>query len=122
MTTVTWLERDRWSTLPPRPLSHGAVAPGPGALPRTRPAIPATPVSRSAPRFERHGTELVLVVAITADEATHGALIAVPAPGTTVRLRVPPGTASGHRFRVPRFHAPAPDGFGDLTIVVEVSG
>jgi molecular chaperone DnaJ len=71
-------------------------------------------------RFERQGSELVLVVPISAGEALHGALVMVPAPGTSVRLRVPPGTTTGRRFRVPRVNAPAPDGFGDLTVVVEV--
>jgi molecular chaperone DnaJ len=60
------------------------------------------------------------MVPISVSEALHGALVMVPAPGTSVRLRVPPGTVSGRRFRVPRASAPAPDGFGDLTVVVEV--
>lgn len=99
--TVTWLERDQWSTPTPRPKDHP-----PGAL---------------APRFERRGSELVLVVPIGHDEARNGALIVVPTPGAPVRLRVPPGTQSGRQFRVPRTNAPAPDGFGDLIIVVEVT-
>jgi DnaJ-class molecular chaperone len=101
MPTVTWLERDQWSTPTPRPKDHP-----PGAL---------------APRFERRGSDLVLVVPIGHDEARNGALIIVPTPGAPVRLRVPPGTESGKQFRVPRANAPAPDGFGDLIIVVEVT-
>ena len=116
MTTMTWLEREFWSQ--PRPVvpTPGSEGPAPvGSMPR--PASPPEP----AARFERHGSELVLVVPISATEAQHGALIKVPAPGTSVRLRVPPGTTSGRRFRVPRANAPAPDGFGDLTVVVQVA-
>ncbi len=98
---VTWLERDQWSTPTPRPKESR-----PGAL---------------TPRFERRGSDLVLVVPIGFDEARNGALIVVPTPGAPVRLRVPPGTQSGRTFRVPRTNAPAPDGGGDLIVVVEVT-
>ena len=113
MTTMTWLEREYWSQ--PRPV---VPASRPGA---STPAADApTPQTAPAARFERQGSELVLVVPISATEARHGALVKVPAPGSSIRLRVPPGTTSGRRFRVPRASAPAPDGFGDLTVVVEV--
>jgi DnaJ-class molecular chaperone len=79
-------------------------------------------VAPLAARFEGQGEDLVLGVSIRADEAEHGALISVPAPGATVRLRVPPGTKTGRRFRLPRSNAPAPDGFGDLKVMVEVVG
>ena len=115
MTAMTWLEREYWSQ--PRPVVP-ASRPG-GAAPAVTPA-PSTPAATPSARFERQGSELVLVVPISASEAQHGALIKVPAPGTSVRLRVPPGTTTGRRFRVPRVSAPAPDGFGDLTVVVEV--
>lgn len=101
MTTMTWLERDRWSTLP-----------GNGDTEIAAPVVGA--------RYERVGSELALVVPITRTEAANGALVLVPVPGTTVKLRIPPGTSDGHRMRVARPHAPAPDGFGDLTVVVEV--
>jgi hypothetical protein len=105
---ITWLERDRWSTVPhsTRPTTS-AMDPGGGVKPL-------------AARFERQGGDLVLVVAIRAHEAEHGALISVPAPGQPVRLRVPPGTTSGRLFRLPRSNAPAPDGFGDLLVAVQV--
>lgn len=115
MTAMTWLEREYWSQ--PRPVVP-ASRPG-GSAPAVTPA-PSTPTATPSARFERQGSELVLVVPISASEAQHGALIKVPAPGTSVRLRVPPGTTTGRRFRVPRVSAPAPDGFGDLTVVVEV--
>ncbi len=110
MGAMTWLEREYWS------------APGHPGAPAARSvastvAVPPAP----AARFERQGSDLVLVVPISATEARNGALVMVPTPGTTVRLRVPPGTTSGRRFRIPRVSAPAPDGFGDLTVVVEIS-
>lgn len=120
MTAMTWLEREYWSQ--PRPVVP-ASRPG-GSAPAVTPvpvgASAAAPSAAPSARFERQGSELVLVVPISASEAQHGALIKVPAPGTSVRLRVPPGTTTGRRFRVPRVSAPAPDGFGDLTVVVEV--
>jgi DnaJ-class molecular chaperone len=115
MTTMTWLEREFWSQ--PRPVVPASRADDAAVIntaPKPRPDAPVA-------RFERHGSELVLVVPISPTEAQHGALIKVPAPGTSVRLRVPPGTTSGRRFRVPRANAPAPDGFGDLTVVVQVA-
>jgi DnaJ-class molecular chaperone len=109
MTVITWLERDRWSTAP-RPAADVAVA---SSQFTTEPL---------AARYERQGSELVLIVTIRASEAEHGALVNVPAPGASVRLRVPPGTTSGRRFKLPRSNAPAPDGFGDLTVMVHVVG
>jgi DnaJ-class molecular chaperone len=103
MGAVNWLERDRWSR--PSPAAGGTALRQPLAA-----------------RFERAAGELILVVSIRPDEAEHGALISVPAPGQAVRLRIPPGTSSGRLFRLPRTNAPAPDGFGDLLVRVEVSG
>jgi DnaJ-class molecular chaperone len=118
MTTMTWLEREYWSQPRPSvPGSRPAVSDQANLAPTVAEGAEAPPTAR----FERHGSELVLVVPISATEAQHGALIKVPAPGTSVRLRIPPGTISGRRFRVPRANAPAPDGFGDLTVVVQVA-
>jgi DnaJ-class molecular chaperone len=102
MSVVNWLERDRWS----------------------RPAWSGDSGSERKPlaaRFERSAGELVLVVWVRPEEAEHGAMIVVPAPGQSVRLRIPPGTLSGRLFPLPRTNAPAPDGFGDLLVRVEVS-
>ena len=109
MSEITWLERDRWSTVP----RNSGMA---------RYVVPASDqaVAPLAARFERQGAELVLVVSIRADEAEYGSLVSVPAPGATVRLRIPPGTTTGRRFSLPRSNAPAPDGFGDLTVMVQV--
>jgi len=102
---ITWLERDRWSTVPH---TYGV------------PAVRELGIAPLAARFERQDNDLVLVVSIRADEAEHGALVSVPAPGNYVRLRVPPGTRTGRHFRLPRTNAPGPDGFGDLTVMVEI--
>lgn len=99
MTAITWLERDRWST--PVPSHEVALKP-------------------LAARFDRIDQDLVLVISIGASEAEHGAMISVPAPGSDVRMRIPPGTTTGRLFRLPRPNAPAPDGFGDLLVQVEV--
>ena len=53
------------------------------------------------PIFRREGDDFHLVLPVALHEAALGARIDVPAPdGTTVRLRVPPGTQSGQRFRL----------------------
>ncbi|MGQ0466819.1 MAG: DnaJ C-terminal domain-containing protein [Sporichthyaceae bacterium] len=104
MTAITYVERDRWST-------------GPRAAANAPQEFALKPL---AARFELQGSDLVLVVSIGASEAERGAMISVPAPGADVRLRIPPGTVTGRHFRLPRTNAPAPDGFGDLLVMVEV--
>ena len=66
--------------------------------------------------FRRDGDDLHTVVAIGVHEAALGAKIDVPAPDGPARLRVPPGTQTGQRFRVRGRGAPSPrDGErGDL--------
>lgn len=50
--------------------------------------------------FRREGDDLHLVVPIAIHEAALGARVDVPSPDGTARLRVPPGTQSGQRFRL----------------------
>ncbi len=53
------------------------------------------------PFFRREGDDLHLVLPVALHEAALGARIDVPTPdGGTARLRVPPGTQSGQRFRL----------------------
>ena len=52
------------------------------------------------PLFRRDGDDLHLVVPIGIHEAALGARVEIPAPDGPVRLRVPPGTQSGQRFRL----------------------
>jgi molecular chaperone DnaJ len=50
--------------------------------------------------FRREGDDLHLVVPIAVHEAALGARIDIPTPDGVARLRVPPGTQSGQRFRL----------------------
>jgi molecular chaperone DnaJ len=52
------------------------------------------------PMFRREGDDLHIIVPIAIHEAALGAKIDVPALEGTARLRVPPGTQSGQRFRL----------------------
>jgi molecular chaperone DnaJ len=76
-------------------------------------AVPPHPV------FRREGDDLYLVLPVAIHEAALGARIEVPTPdGGSARLRVPPGTQSGQRFRLRERGAASPrDGRrGDLII------
>ena len=52
------------------------------------------------PLFRRDGDDVHIALPIAVHEAGLGARIDVPAPDGKARLRVPPGTQSGQRFRV----------------------
>ena len=52
------------------------------------------------PLFRREGDELHMTVPIAIHEAGLGAKIDIDTPDGTVRLRIPPGTQSGQRFRL----------------------
>ncbi len=52
------------------------------------------------PVYRREGDELHMTVPIAVHEAALGAKIDIETPDGTVRLRVPPGTQSGQRFRL----------------------
>ena len=71
--------------------------------------------------FRRDGLDLYLTVPIAVHEAALGARIDVPALDGTARLRVPPGTQSGQRFRVRGRGIPSATGdSGDLVIDVKI--
>jgi len=72
--------------------------------------------------FRREGDDLHVVVPVAIHEAALGAKIDVPAFGGTARLRVPPGTQSGQRFRLhERGVVSARDGRrGDLIVEVKL--
>jgi molecular chaperone DnaJ len=74
------------------------------------------------PLFSRDGDDLHVEVPLAVHEAALGARIEVPAIGGPVRLRVPPGTQSGQRFRLKGRGAPSPlDGRrGDLVVEVRL--
>jgi len=77
---------------------------------------------RPHPLFERDGDDVLLKVPIAVHEAALGAKIDVPSPDGQARVRVPPGTQSGQRFRVRERGVPSPrDGRrGDLVIEVQL--
>jgi molecular chaperone DnaJ len=52
------------------------------------------------PVFRRDGDDLLLTVPVAVHEAALGARFDIPTPDGTARLRVPPGTQSGQRFRL----------------------
>jgi molecular chaperone DnaJ len=70
--------------------------------------------------FQRDGDDFHVVVPVAVHEAALGAKIDVPAPDGHARLRVPPGTQSGQRFRVRGRGAPSPRNGERGDLVVEV--
>jgi molecular chaperone DnaJ len=74
------------------------------------------------PLFRREGDDVHLAVPIAIHEAALGAKIDVPAPDGTARVRVPPGTQSGQRFRLRERGIASPrDGRrGDLIVEVRI--
>ena len=71
------------------------------------------------PLFRREGDDLHVTVPVAVHEAALGAKIDVPSLDGRLRLRVPPGTQSGQRFRLRERGAPSPGGAGRGDLVVE---
>ena len=74
------------------------------------------------PLFRREGDDLHLVVPVAVHEAALGAKFEVPSLDGPARVRVPPGTQSGQRFRLRERGVPSPrDGRrGDLVVEVRL--
>jgi molecular chaperone DnaJ len=72
------------------------------------------------PLFRRDGDDLHLVVPVAVHEAALGAKIDVPSLEGTARLRVPPGTQSGQRFRLRERGVPSARDARRGDLVVEV--
>ena len=74
------------------------------------------------PLFRREGDDVHVTVPVAVHEAALGAKIEVPSPEGSARLRVPPGTQSGQRFRLHERGMPSPrDGRrGDLVVEIRV--
>jgi molecular chaperone DnaJ len=72
--------------------------------------------------FARDGDDLFITVPIAIHEAALGGKIEVPSLDGPARLRLPPGTQSGQRFRIREHGAPSPrDGRrGDLVVEVRL--
>ena len=70
------------------------------------------------PLFGRDGKNLTLTVPVTFSEAALGAHVKVPTlDDSTITIRIPPGTTTGRRLRIP---ASASTGGADLIVEVEV--
>jgi molecular chaperone DnaJ len=74
------------------------------------------------PLFRREGDDLHLVVPVAVHEAALGVKFEVPSLDGPARVRVPPGTQSGQRFRLRERGVPSPrDGRrGDLVVEVRL--
>ena len=73
------------------------------------------------PVYRREGDELHMIVPIALHEAGLGAKFDIDTPDGPVRLRIPPGTQSGQRFRLCDRGAPAKTGGrGDLVVEVRL--
>jgi molecular chaperone DnaJ len=76
---------------------------------------------RPHPLFRREHDDLHLEVPVTIDEAALGARIDIPTLEGMTRLRVPPGTQCGQRFRLRARGLPRSDGGrGDLVATMRV--
>jgi molecular chaperone DnaJ len=73
----------------------------------------------SHPLFRREQNDLHTIVDVGIHEAGLGARIDIAAPDGVVRLRVPPGTQSGQRFRVSGRGMPSSRGEGRGDLIVE---
>jgi DnaJ-class molecular chaperone len=60
------------------------------------------------PVFTRHGDDLHMLMPVAVHDAALGAKVDVEGPDGMVRVRVPPGTQSGQRFRFSGRGAPSP--------------
>jgi molecular chaperone DnaJ len=74
------------------------------------------------PLYRREGNDLHITVPVAIHEAALGARIEVPTPDGGARVRMPPGTQSGQRFRLRERGAPSiRDGHrGDLVVEVKL--
>lgn len=72
--------------------------------------------------FGRSGDDLTLTVPVGVHEAALGATITVPTVDGSSSLRIPPGTQSGARLRLPSCGAPSPRAGtrGDLIVEVRI--
>jgi molecular chaperone DnaJ len=76
----------------------------------------------SHPLFRREGDDIHVTVPVAIHEAALGARIDVPAPGGSTRVRIPPGTQAGQRFRLRDRGVRLRDGRrGDLVVEVQLA-
>src|SRR3982751_4571092 len=74
------------------------------------------------PIFQRHGDDISVDVPVRVHEAVLGSRVEVPSLEGPIKLRIPPGTQGGQRFRLRERGAPtASGGRGDLFVHVRTS-
>lgn len=73
------------------------------------------------PHFERKGKDLYVKLPITIPEAVLGGKVDVPTPRGMLSVKVPPGTSSGKRLRIPGHGIRTKDGeAGDLYAEIQI--
>jgi molecular chaperone DnaJ len=70
--------------------------------------------------FRRSGDDLCVTLPIGVHEAVLGTRLEVPSLEGPVKLRIPPGTQAGQRFRLRERGVPTPSGRGDLLVEVRI--
>src|SRR3954470_3860038 len=70
--------------------------------------------------FKRQGDDICVVLPIGVHDAVLGARVEVPSLEGPVKLRVPPGTQAGQRFRLRERGVPTPGGRGDLLVEIRI--
>src|SRR6185436_8048802 len=71
--------------------------------------------------YKREGLDLIATVPINIAQATLGSKVSVKTlGGAKVSLKIPAGTASGKRFRVPRQGLHKEEAVGDLIVEVQI--
>ena len=72
--------------------------------------------------FRRDGDDLHLLLPVAVQEAALGARVEVPTISDRVRLRIPPGSQSGQKFRLREQGAPSPRTGkpGDLIVEIQI--
>ena len=70
--------------------------------------------------FRRQGDDLCVVLPIGVHEAVLGTRVDVPSLEGPVKLRIPPGTQAGQRFRLRERGAPTSSGRGDLLVEIRI--
>jgi curved DNA-binding protein len=74
------------------------------------------------PLYRVDGHDLYLELPLAPWEAALGATVDVPTPGGPVALKIPPGTAAGHKLRLSKRGLPRPSGHpGDLLAIVQIA-
>ena len=76
---------------------------------------------RENPTWKREGLDLVRTVPINVAQATLGSKVGVTTiDGKTMSLRIPPGTPSGKRFRIPKRGIQKSERHGDLIVEIAI--